>query len=234
MRERWLPVVGYEGLYEVSDLGRVRSLDRHVRSRFQTRLVKGRVLTPDVDQHGYLRVCLSVAQRKRHHQVHRLVLLAFRGPCPEGMQACHFPDRDPENSRLSNLRWDTPAGNYNDKKKHGTAPIGERNRWAKFSTADVQRVFELRATGLLQREISSATGISQTHVSRILRGKNWQHATLHEQHPPVRRILKPTCPKGHPFTGDNLIISARQRVCRTCRNEGNRRYRARIRERATV
>jgi hypothetical protein len=56
--------------------------------------------------------------RARQILVHRVILEAFRGPCPEGMEACHFPDPDPANNRIENLRWDTRAENYQDSLRH--------------------------------------------------------------------------------------------------------------------
>lgn len=109
--EQWLPVVGYEGLYEVSDHGRVRSLDRGSR--------KGRVLSLRVTGSGHKTVALYLLGKPTGKNVHRLVLIAFVGPCPQGMEACHN-DGNPANNHLSNLRWDTHKSNMEDKVKHGT------------------------------------------------------------------------------------------------------------------
>ena len=118
--ERWLPVVGYEGIYEVSDHGRVKSLARVIiASNGQRRPVRERIL--------------KAAPRPRHHlnlhrdgicanrYVHHLVLEAFVGPRPEGMEACHWDD-DPDNNNLSNLRWDTHSENSRDKIRNGNDP----------------------------------------------------------------------------------------------------------------
>jgi len=73
-------------------------------------------LSPKRDRRGYLRVRLANgAYHKRTFQVHRLVLLAFVGPCPEGMQTRHFPDPDRTNNRLENLRWGTAKENAADR-----------------------------------------------------------------------------------------------------------------------
>ena len=119
--ERWLPVVGYEGFYEVSDHGRVRSVDRTVKFR------DGRVFsytsqlrsqTPQVP-YGHMAVGLKRNGKRRTVRVHRLVLEAFVGPCPEGMEGCHN-DGDASNNALSNLRWDTSSANKQDMIRHGT------------------------------------------------------------------------------------------------------------------
>lgn len=122
--EQWLPVVGYEGIYEVSDHGRVRSVERTVRRKDgRTRVWKGRVLKPSVGRRepriSYPRVSLQFERRVRGVRVHVLVLEAFVGPRPKGWVACHN-DGDINNNRLSNLRWDTYSSNNHDMVTHGT------------------------------------------------------------------------------------------------------------------
>jgi hypothetical protein len=171
--ENWRPVVGYEGIYEVSDLGRVRSVDRI--EPYMNRRRSGRILRPRPLRKGYLLVGLKMHGKERGRLVHRLVLDAFVGPCPEGMEARHFPDRDPANCRLDNLQWDTPQRNAADKKAHGTENCGARNGRAKIAEADVIRIREMRRSGATQSAIASVIGISQSMISMILRGKKWAH-----------------------------------------------------------
>ena len=124
MSERWLSVVGYEGLYEVSDQGRVRSLPRKAwcgGDRY--RLTSARVLRPGLVGTGpYPAVKLSRNGEAPMRKVHRLVLEAFRGPCPPGMEACHGP-RGRLCAALDNLRWDTKEENSRDKRRQGR-PLG--------------------------------------------------------------------------------------------------------------
>lgn len=119
--ERWLPIPSYEGLYEVSDHGRVRSLDRRVTSGRRTRFQAGRVLSGARGRvrHPHRRVPLSREGATKDFYVHRLVLEVFVGPCPPGMEACHN-DGDPTNNHLGNLRWDTHFENVQDIARHGT------------------------------------------------------------------------------------------------------------------
>lgn len=120
MTENWLPVVGWEGYYEVSDMGRVRSVDRTIiRSDGKVRRWSGRVLAAGTNRHGYPLVALSRSGKPQSKKVHRLVLEAFVGPCPDGMEACHH-DGDRANAELVNLRWDTPSANAFDRIRHGT------------------------------------------------------------------------------------------------------------------
>lgn len=123
--ETWFPVVGYEGHYEVSDHGRVRSLDRMV-SRPPREgggggdfRIQGRVLaTHRTPPMNYLAVSLHKEGHGQGFRVHTLVLEAFVGPRPDGSVACHN-DGDIENNHPSNLRWDTQKENIRDILRHG-------------------------------------------------------------------------------------------------------------------
>lgn len=117
LQETWLPVVGREGLYEVSDHGRVRSVERVVQFGAQTRTVKSTVLKPGKTTKGALFVMLSNG-KAYNRRVHQLVLEAFVGPCPPGMEGCHWDDNK-ENNTLTNLRWDTHSANGLDAVRNG-------------------------------------------------------------------------------------------------------------------
>jgi hypothetical protein len=118
--ERWRPVIGYEGLYQVSDQGRVWSEPRWSGGKRQgERYREGRILQPLFASHGYPKYGLSRDGEMRQHMAHTLVLTAFVGPAPPGMECCH-DDGDPANCALPNLRWDTHGNNLRDKVKHGT------------------------------------------------------------------------------------------------------------------
>src|SRR5438270_713720 len=103
-QERWLPVLEYEGRYEVSDHGRVRSLDRTALKRSGVKQFhRGRIRKPNHHRAGHPFVSLSGHEKKKNRFVHRLVLEAFVGPRPEGLEGCHN-DGSPQNNHLSNLR----------------------------------------------------------------------------------------------------------------------------------
>lgn len=116
-QERWLPVVGWEGFYEVSDLGRVRSVSRIAVRNGKSYEMPGRVLQP-LRNGKRLGVSLCGKGKPVRRMIHQLVLEAFKGLCPEGQEACHYDD-DSSNNRLSNLRWDTHPANEEDKKRNG-------------------------------------------------------------------------------------------------------------------
>lgn len=119
--EQWRPVVGYEGSYEVSDLGRVRSLDRTTRDG---KRLRGCVLKPFVMPSGHLRVGLSRGEG-RTKKVHRLVLEAFIGPCPPEMEALHR-NGVPGDCRLVNLRWGTKSEDARDQIAHGVHSMARK------------------------------------------------------------------------------------------------------------
>jgi hypothetical protein len=104
--ETWAPIPGYEGRWEASTEGRIRSLPR--------RRTRGGVLKPRVNKRGYLSLVLG----RETHEVHRLVALAFLGPRPEGGEVRHV-DGNPLNPRLSNLTYGTRSENGLDKRAHG-------------------------------------------------------------------------------------------------------------------
>lgn len=146
MSERWLPVVGWEGLYEVSDLGRVRSLDRvleqtDARGGGYQRHFSGRFLKYKYCAKGpygrWCTVCLGRGAEgsPKYLLVSRMVLTAFVGECPAGMEAAHN-DGNPENNKLNNLRWDTHSNNQLDITKHGRHGKSPR-RWSPFTVEDV-------------------------------------------------------------------------------------------------
>lgn len=121
MKEAWKPVVDYEGYYEVSNLGRVRSVDRVVRGR----LYKSRILKPNWTGNpiGTRYLCVGISKNgvARTTTVHRLVLEAWVGPCPDGCEACHGSGGNTDNS-LDNLRWDTHESNCCDRFNDGFDP----------------------------------------------------------------------------------------------------------------
>lgn len=134
MNENWLPVPTWEGFYEVSDQGRVRSVDRVIEHPTSgSSFWKGRILKQSAaGRSGHLVVTLidSVGRRRRVAKVHQLVLEAFVGPRADGMECCHANDI-PADNRLSNLRWDTHAANTQDQVRNGRHNMlaANRERW---------------------------------------------------------------------------------------------------------
>lgn len=118
--EIWLPVVGWQGLYEVSNLGRVKSLSRSFVNRLGVeRTVRGRVLVLAINRReGRPQVTLCGSGKQRIEYVHKVVATAFYGPKPDGM-VCRHLNGDPADNRAVNLRWGTPKENSQDRVSHG-------------------------------------------------------------------------------------------------------------------
>ncbi len=112
---------------------------------------------------------------RKNCAVHRLVLEAFVGPCPSGMQCCHY-DGDGSNNHLSNLRWGTPKSNQADRIRHGTDCRGSRHPNAKLTEADVRAIrTEYAAGGVTQRSIGEKYGVDKDCISIIITRKAWKH-----------------------------------------------------------
>lgn len=117
--ERWLPIPGYEGFYEVSDLGRVRSVDRtFVNKLGRKRFWPGVMMKTTPSSVGYPCVYLKKQGTAKMRNVHRLVMLAFVGPCPDGMEVLHR-DGGKTNPALTNLHYGTKSENAYDTVRHG-------------------------------------------------------------------------------------------------------------------
>ncbi len=173
--ERWAPVFGYEGFYDVSTLGRVRSIMRTVQIGSNLRTARGGPVSPILGSRGYYVVNLTANGKRRQLFLHKLVLEAFVSRRPDGMEACHN-DGNRLNCSLENLRWDTRSGNHKDKRKHGTWQVGEKANNSKL-TEEV--VIEIRRRGLSAVRAQREYGLSRTNAKRIVRGDTWWY--LNEQ-----------------------------------------------------
>lgn len=173
MTEEWRAIPGFEGSYEVSDQGRVRSLDRILQSpgapRGYPKPMRGRMLKTQRHSMGYDQV--NVAGETK--LVGAMVLEAFVGPRPERKEVCHNNGKR-DCSILTNLRWDTHVDNMADRVEHGTHYRGERNPGVKLTE---QQVKEIRAReGVsFHREIADDYGVTRRLIGRILDRTLWPH-----------------------------------------------------------
>lgn len=174
--ENWKPIKGYEGIYEVSDLGRIRSLPR-TRSFIDRRgndtvaRVDGRILRPQKCSNGYMRLILSKDGVHEQVLIHRIVASAF---CerPAGKNEVNHKDENKANNIASNLEWCDRKYNttYGSLKN---CYAGEKNPRAKLTSKDVKQIKARRSNGEGLQTIASDYGISVYHVSNICRGKRW-------------------------------------------------------------
>lgn len=175
----WRPIGGYEGIYEVSSKGEVRSLDRVIpQLNWAGTLVRrnypGRTIKPVADNHGYLRVSLArQGQKAETKRVHHLVAAAFLGPRPDGHDICHN-DGDQKNNAASNLRYATRTENEQDKRTHGSLRYGETHMDAKLND-EVVRSLRVSLQGKTQRWWAKRLGVSDGALSHALSGVTWRH-----------------------------------------------------------
>lgn len=157
--EEWRSVVGYEGLYEVSDAGRVRSVPRMSRIG---RPVRGTVLRMTPERSGHVHVSLADGSgASRTRQVHILVLEAFAGPRPEGYEACHN-NSVPTDNRRQNLRWDTRSENQRDRVRHRTHPATIRTHCPRAHLLEEPNL----VAGALKRGWRGCLACHRAHASK--------------------------------------------------------------------
>ena len=174
--EEWRDIPGYEGRYQASTEGRIRSLNRYVRvvahGTEAKRLVKGRVLRPGrYCKSGHVSVVLG--HGAPGSPVHQLVALAFLGPKPEGMEVCHT-DGDPKNNAASNLRYDTRRENILDKFRQGGAH--------KILTVnDAVEIRRMLKEGHSSAEIAKIFNVSRACISDLKRGRTFSWLKEHSQ-----------------------------------------------------
>jgi hypothetical protein len=173
MTEEWRHVVGYEGAYEVSSLGRVRSVVRDVSGKSgSTRTLPSRIRAASANRDGYLQLGLSKDGVFRSHKVATLVALAFLGPRPLGTEIAH-EDGDKTNNTPGNLSYKTKVENTNDKRRHGTLAQGSMIPQAKLNADQVR---EIRNDSRYGRVIASAYGVHPSTIYSIKAGKHWRSA----------------------------------------------------------
>ena len=173
--EIWKPIPGFHN-YEVSNFGQIRSLRRNVvHVDGMVHSYGGRIRKPGFAGAGYAFVPLVKTKNlPKNVYVHRAVLLAFVGPCPDGMEACHC-NGDRTDNRLCNLRWDTHRKNCNDRILHGTTGIGEKNPAAKLTSIEVREIRRLKSIGVRNLSIARQFKITGSTVEAIQHRKLWKH-----------------------------------------------------------
>ena len=170
MEEIWKPIKGYEGFYEVSNMGRVRSLDRFVGARNnKLRLLKGKILSFGDNGHGYKTVNLSKNNNTALKYVHRLVASTYLQNI-ENLPEVNHIDEKLENNRVDNLEWCTAKYNAN----YGTR--NERNRKEKIenygkkvSQYDLKNNFIKSYPSL--SKVEEENGFCSTSISKCCKGR---------------------------------------------------------------
>lgn len=160
--EQWKPLVGFEGRYEVSDFGRVRSVERQVRTTGGSRRVKAQLRAPAMDHAGRFFVPLSKGGNRVNVWIDKAVLTAFLEPAKPGQRAKHR-NGVPCDNRLENLFWADPP-----------PPVSPR----RHTVLDEAKVAEIKgrlAQGVSPKVLAGDYGVSIATISYIKRGKRWRN-----------------------------------------------------------
>lgn len=168
--ERWRPVVGYEGLYEASNIGRIRSVERinyYGSRQLRSVMLSFSVNTAGGRQGARYTVKLSKNGRLKVHQVHRLVAIAWIPNPKELTDVCH-KDHNPLNNRIENLEWMTHKENI-------TVSV-EAGRWRrKVSDETIVAIRQRAAAGESQRSLAKEYGVAFGTVNSIVNRRSWKH-----------------------------------------------------------
>lgn len=170
--EEWRDIAGYPG-YEVSDRGGARSW-KGMGPSGGGGLDSPRPLTPRKHTKGYLRINARHELGKiRDVYIHRAVLTAFVGECPDGYEADHI-NCDRTDNRLANLQWVPVVRNRKLVKERGRQVYGSAHGLTKFDEKDVPVIRQRLANGESQSLVAKSYGVSQTAISRLARGETWK------------------------------------------------------------
>lgn len=184
--EIWRDVVGYEGLYQVSSLGRVKSLERYVLHkksdpRYGYRHRKEKILVAfERNQVGHLAVNLYKDESMSTIHVHVLVLEAFVGKCPSGEQCRHLNDIK-SNNQLDNLCWGTPKENSEDSYRNGRSKRGGACKHATITDDEVLEIVEKINKGNKLKALSNDYGVTLHVIKDISSGKSFNWLTGRRQ-----------------------------------------------------
>lgn len=195
MEEIWKDIVGFEGIYQVSNLGKVKRLGCEVKMENQVTSWKQSlpeyVFKPSCDSRGYAQVVLTIGEDKRTARIHRLVAEAFlEPPSQELVQECinagvdkvfvNHIDSDITNNSVGNLEWCSPAHNLKHSYQFGNkiAKKGEDHANSMLKESEVLEIYRLASTKVMSQEkIGEMFGIKQITVSNILCGRSWSWLT---------------------------------------------------------
>jgi hypothetical protein len=158
----WKDVVGFEGMYKVSDRGELFSIS------------KNRLIPKRLDRYGYVKYELSKEGKKFYRTGHKLVALAFI-PNPENLPSINHMNLDKADNRLDNLEWCSNKQNTNHailKRGEWMSCKGEKNVSSKLTYEDVKEIRSLKGT-MLQKELAKKFGVTPSQISNIMKGKQW-------------------------------------------------------------
>lgn len=174
--EIWKPVIGYEGFYEVSNLGRLRSVDKYIKGKGNSiRLKKGKILKSQITKIGYLLVVLTKDKKIKGQYVHRLVAEAFI-PNPTNLPCVNHKNECKTDNRIENLEWCTYGYNinYGTRNEKVSKALTKPKKPIKSKLKPVYKYSldgKLIATYLSISEAARQTGISKGNISQCCNGR---------------------------------------------------------------
>jgi acetylglutamate synthase len=172
MEEIWKDIEGYEGYYQVSNLGRVKSLKRCYQLKVNTtKCVEERILSPRVNKLGYAQILLHKLSTRKTVLVHRLVASAFLKS--NGLPYVNHKNGIKSDNRVENLEYVTASQNTQHSVDIGTSKIGEDHYKAKLTKEDVYKI-KYTLTELSNSELGRKFGVTKEAISLIRRGINWK------------------------------------------------------------
>lgn len=167
MSEKFMPIKGYEGLYEVSDVGNVKSLDYRKNG-------KPALLKPILANTGYFYVQLYKSKKRDPRNIHILVLENFISDDHKGL-VCRHLNGDKKDNRVENLKWGTYKDNADDARKHGTIPMGESRYGAKLTNKQAECIRnEYKRGGFTQLGLAKKYSVGRRCVQRIVHGLSYR------------------------------------------------------------
>ena len=186
MSEIWKDIEGYEGIYQVSNIGRIKSFDRMVSNKGKPYIIKGKIMAQYVRRSknlkqgdGYFAVGLRKEKKQKGYFVHRIIALAFI-PNPLNKPTVNHKDGNKLNNNINNLEWATHQENTKHAWKNGlcysNSVHGEEHYRSKLTENDVLFIRECSETNEMSTlELSIKYDVSRSHINRIKRNAQWKH-----------------------------------------------------------
>jgi hypothetical protein len=171
MEELWMPIPSFNGIYEASSIGRVRSMYHASGKRKGILRDEPRLVKSHANNYGYIGVHLS---HGKYRTIHDLVLESFIGKRPIGLQCAHLNGKRSDN-RIENLAWVTCKENHRHLRLHGTVLLGSRNPSAKLDEKNVLIIKRLLTLGIPMTQIAGMYGVTRTTIQKIRDGLRWTH-----------------------------------------------------------
>lgn len=173
--EIWKDIPNYEGLYQVSNLGRVKSLERDYKSAFVRKMPQN-IKKQKINKRGYYYLHLCKNGKKWATTVHKLVVFAFIGPKPYPDVTINHKDSNKLNNRLENLEYCSIKENNRHYRDNVIDFVGEDHPMAKLTEKDVISIRnEYSNLKTKQKDIAAKYGVTQVMISRIILRKAWSH-----------------------------------------------------------